>query len=270
MAEDKKTLGAEIPKLDESYIEDLKPLPEKIDGIDIKQTLSYYVNVITKYVRGKATLEDLNELGDNMVIREYVPMKEKFRLIATAIFQMNSESDDMAETMMLVREKNLFFDVLLTSYCGIYCENQNLKTYATYDLLYPVLGKYILQFCGEDYKIIRSMIEGSLNIYRMKELNNILESVDYTELRKAAKANEELLKKFYEEKEALDKLKELFLATDDNARKIVDMAKNESVIEAGEKLMGKEKDDKKDEVKEEKVVEEKPKKKAGRPKKNKE
>lgn len=265
MAEEKKTLGAEIPKLDESYIEDLKPLPEKIDGIDIKQTLSYYVNVITKYVRGKATLEDLNELGDNMVIREYIPMKEKFRLVATAIFQMNSESDDMAETMMLVREKNLFFDILLTSYCGIYCENQDLKTYATYDLLYPVLGKYILQFCGEDYKTIRSMIEGSLNIYRMKELNNILESVDYTELKKAAKANEELLRKFYEEKEALDKLKELFLATDDNARKIVDMAKNESVIEAGEKLMGKT-----EEKKEEPKTEEKPKKKAGRPKKNKE
>ena len=27
--EDKKTLGTDIPKLDESYLEDMKPLPEK-------------------------------------------------------------------------------------------------------------------------------------------------------------------------------------------------------------------------------------------------
>ncbi len=34
--EDKKTLGNDIPKIDESYLEDMKPLPETIDGVDIK------------------------------------------------------------------------------------------------------------------------------------------------------------------------------------------------------------------------------------------
>lgn len=263
--EDKKTLGTDIPNLDESYLEDMKPLPETIDGVDIKQTLSYYVNVVTKFIRGKATVDDLNELGNQMTIREYIPMKEKYRLIAMTIFKMNSESDDMAETAVIAKEKNLFFDVLLTAYCGINCENQDLKTYATYDLLYPILSKYILQFCGDDYKKLVEMFDSSLNIYRMKELTELMESVDYEEIKKATKANEEMLKKFYEEKEALEKLKELFVATDDNARKVVDYAKNEAIIEAGKKLVGE---------KEEKVVkpveEVKPKKKAGRPKKVKE
>lgn len=263
--EDKKTLGTDIPKLDESYLEDMKPLPETIDGVDIKQTLSYYVNVVTKFIRGKATVDDLNELGNQMTIREYIPMKEKYRLIAMTIFKMNSESDDMAETAVIAKEKNLFFDVLLTAYCGINCENQDLKTYATYDLLYPILSKYILQFCGDDYKKLVEMLDSSLNIYHMKELTELMESVDYEEIKKATKANEEMLKKFYEEKEALKKLKELFVATDDNARKVVDYAKNEAIVEAGKKLAGE---------KEEKVVkpveEVKPKKKAGRPKKVKE
>ena len=263
--EDKKTLGTDIPKLDESYLEDMKPLPETIDGVDIKQTLSYYVNVVTKFIRGKATLDDLNELGNQMTIREYIPMKEKYRLIATIIFKMDTETDDMAETVVIAKEKNLFFDVLLTAYCGINCENQDLKTYATYDLLYPILSKYVLQFCGEDYKKLVEMLDSSLNIYRMKELNEILGSVDYAEIKKVTQENEALLKKFYQEKEALEKLKELFVATDDNARKVVDYAKNEAVIEAGKKMAGE---------KEEKVkgsVEEiKPKKKADRPKKVKE
>ena len=263
--EDKKTLGTDIPKLDESYLEDMKPLPETIDGVDIKQTLSYYVNVVTKFIRGKATVDDLNELGNQMTIREYIPMKEKYRLIAMTIFKMNSESDDMAETAVIAKEKNLFFDVLLTAYCGINCENQDLKTYATYDLLYPILSKYILQFCGDDYKKLVEMLDSSLNIYHMKELTELMESVDYEEIKKATKANEEMLKKFYEEKEALEKLKELFVATDDNARKVVDYAKNEAIVKAGKKLAGE---------KEEKVVkpveEVKPKKKAGRPKKVKE
>lgn len=263
--EDKKTLGTDVPKLDESYLEDMKPLPETIDGVDIKQTLSYYVNVVTKFIRGKATVDDLNELGNQMTIREYIPMKEKYRLIAMTIFKMNSESDDMAETAVIAKEKNLFFDVLLTAYCGINCENQDLKTYATYDLLYPILFKYVLQFCGDDYNKLVEMLDSSLNIYRMKELSELMESVDYEEIKKATKANEEMLKKFYEEKEALEKLKELFVATDDNARKVVDYAKNEAIIEAGKKLVGE---------KEEKVVkpveEVKPKKKAGRPKKVKE
>ncbi len=263
--EDKKTLGTDIPKLDESYLEDMKPLPETIDGVDIKQTLSYYVNIVTKFIRGKATVDDLNELGNQMTIREYIPMKEKYRLIAMTIFKMNSESDDMAETAVIAKEKNLFFDVLLTAYCGINCENQDLKTYATYDLLYPILSKYILQFCGDDYNKLVEMLDSSLNIYRMKELTELMESVDYEEIKKATKANEEMLKKFYEEKEALEKLKELFVATDDNARKVVDYAKNEAIVKAGKKLAGE---------KEEKVVkpveEVKPKKKAGRPKKVKE
>lgn len=263
--EDKKTLGTDIPKLDESYLEDMKPLPETIDGVDIKQTLSYYVNVVTKFIRGKATVDDLNELGNQMTIREYIPMKEKFRLIAMIVFKMNNESDDMAETAVIAKEKNLFFDVLLTAYCGINCENQDLKTYATYDLLYPVLSKYVLQFCGEDYNKLVEMLDSSLNIYHMKELTELMESVDYEEIKKATKANEELLKKFYEEKEALEKLKEILLATDDNARKVVDYAKNKAVVEAGKKLAGE---------KEEKVIksveEVKPKKKAGRPKKVKE
>lgn len=263
--EDKKTLGNEVPNLDESYLEDIKTPSETIDGVDVKNTLSYYVNMITKFVRGKATIEELDELGNEMIIREYIPMKEKYRLIATIIFKMDAETDDMAETVVIAKEKNLFFDVLLTAYCGINCENQDLKTYATYDLLYPVLSKYILQFCGEDYKKLVEMLDSSLNIYRMKELTELMESVDYEEIKKATKANEELLKKFYEEKEALEKLKEILLATDDNARKVVDYAKNKAVVEAGKKLAGE---------KEEKVVksveEVKPKKKAGRPKKVKE
>lgn len=263
--EDKKTLGIDVPNLDESYLEDMKPLPETIDGVDIKQTLSYYVNVVTKFIRGKATVDDLNELGNQMTIREYIPMKEKYRLIAMTIFKMNSESDDMAETAVIAKEKNLFFDVLLTAYCGINCENQDLKTYATYDLLYPILSKYVLQFCGDDYKKLVEMLDSSLNIYRMKELTELMESVDYEEIKKATKANEEMLKKFYEEKEALEKLKELFVATDDNARKVVDYAKNEAIIEAGKKMSGE-----KEEKAVEPVEEVKPKKKAGRPKKVKE
>ena len=263
--EDKKTLGTDIPKLDESYLEDMKPLPETIDGVDIKQTLSYYVNVVTKFIRGKATLDDLNELGNQMTIREYIPMKEKYRLIATIIFKMDTEADDMAETVVIAKEKNLFFDVLLTAYCGINCENQDLKTYATYDLLYPILSKYVLQFCGEDYKKLVEMLDSSLNIYRMKELNEILGSVDYAEIKKVTQENEALLKKFYQEKDALEKLKELFVATDDNARKVVDYAKNEAVIEAGKKIANE-----KEEKSVESVEEVKPKKKAGRPKKVKE
>ena len=263
--EDKKTLGNEVPNLDESYLEDIKPIPETIDGVDVKNTLSYYVNMITKFVRGKATIEEFDELGNEMIIREYIPMKEKYRLIATIIFKMDTEADDMAETVVIAKEKNLFFDVLLTAYCGINCENQDLKTYATYDLLYPVLSKYVLQFCGEDYKKLVEMLDSSLNIYRMKELNEILGSIDYAEIKKVTQENEALLKKFYQEKEALEKLKELFVATDDNARKVVDYAKNEAVIEAGKKMAG-EKEDKPVEP----VEEVKPKKKVGRPKKIKE
>ena len=65
--------------------------------------------------------------------------------------------------------------------------------------------------------------------------------------------------------EYLEKLKELFVATDDNARKVVDYAKNEAVIEAGKKMAGE-----KEEKSVESVEEVKPKKKAGRPKKVKE
>ena len=57
--EDKKTLGNEVPNFDESYLEDIKTPQETIDGVDVKNTLSYYVNMITKFVRGKSNVEEL-------------------------------------------------------------------------------------------------------------------------------------------------------------------------------------------------------------------
>ena len=101
--------------------------------------LAELVNVASRFVQGKSSVEELDELGNRMTIRNYIPILDKMRLIMAIIFKFNAEDVEMHEIRVINMERELFFDVLLGGYALIDVNDPDLRTYQSYDLLYPHL-----------------------------------------------------------------------------------------------------------------------------------
>ena len=164
----------------ESNNEEKDKTPEQIK-------LAELVNVASRFVQGKTSVEELDELGNRMTIRNYIPILDKMRLIMAIIFKFNAENVEMHEIRVINMERELFFDVLLGGYALIDVNDPDLRTYQSYDLLYPLFANFILQYCKDDYNKIIKMIEDSLNIYAMQDLDSLFYNVDYKALKETAK-----------------------------------------------------------------------------------
>lgn len=106
--------------------------------------LAELVNVASRFVQGKSSVEELDELGNRMTIRNYIPILDKMRLIMAIIFKFNAEDVEMHEIRVINMERELFFDVLLGGYALIDVNDPDLRTYQSYDLLYPLFANFIL------------------------------------------------------------------------------------------------------------------------------
>ena len=152
---------------------------EKVEKI----TLEELIYNASKIISGKIKQEDLNAFGNKLTIRTYLPILDKMRAMMTLIFDMNNQDVEMEEIRVVSLRKNMFFNVLLAEYAMIDVSNKDLQTYQTYDLLYPIFAPFILQYCEKDYNEMKEMIQESLNIYAMKDLDSLLSNINYQALK---------------------------------------------------------------------------------------
>lgn len=196
--------------------------------------LAELVNIASRFVQGKTSVEELDELGNRMTIRNYIPILDKMRFIMAIIFKFNAEDVEMHEIRVINMERELFFDVLLGGYALIDVNDPDLRTYQSYDLLYPLFTNFILQYCKDDYNKIVKMIEDSLNIYAMQDLDSLFNNVDYKALKETAKQHEELLKSFEKNKKLVADLRKIYEAENPNGVKVLDAVSETIQREANE------------------------------------
>ena len=196
--------------------------------------LAELVNIASRFVQGKTPVEELDELGNRMTIRNYIPILDKMRLIMAIIFKFNAEDVEMHEIRVINMERELFFDVLLGGYALIDVNDPDLRTYQSYDLLYPLFANFILQYCKDDYSKIVKMIEDSLNIYAMQDLDSLFNNVDYKALKETAKQHEELLKSFEKNKKLVADLRKIYEAENPDGVKVLDAVSETIQREANE------------------------------------
>lgn len=214
--------------------ENTNPENETENKIPEQIKLAELVNVASRFVQGKTSVEELDELGNKMTIRNYIPILDKMRLIMAIIFKFNAEDVEMHEIRVINMERELFFDVLLGGYALIDVNDPDLRTYQSYDLLYPLFANFILQYCKDDYNKITKMIEDSLNIYAMQDLDSLFNNVDYKALKETAKQHEELLKSFEKNKKLVADLRKIYEAENPNGVKVLDAVSETIQREANE------------------------------------
>ena len=211
----------------ESNNEEKDKTPEQIK-------LAELVNVASRFAQGKTSVEELDELGNRMTIRNYIPILDKMRLIMAIIFKFNAEDVEMHEIRVINMERELFFDVLLGGYALIDVNDPDLRTYESYDLLYPLFANFILQYCKDDYNKIVKMIEDSLNIYAVQDLDSLFNNVNYKALKETAKQHEELLKSFEKNKKLVADLRKIYEAENPDGVKVLDAVSETIQREANE------------------------------------
>ena len=207
---------------------------EEKDKTPEQINLAELVNIASRFVQGKTSVEELDELGNRMTIRNYIPILDKMRLVMAIIFKFNAEDVEMHEIRVINMERELFFDVLLGGYALIDVNDPDLRTYQSYDLLYPLFANFILQYCKDDYNKIVKMIEDSLNIYAMQDLDSLFNNVDYKALKETAKQHEELLKSFEKNKKLVADLRKIYEAENPNGVKVLDAVSETIQREANE------------------------------------
>ena len=212
--------------------EELERAREKLKNKDRKINLAELVNSTVDFIRGDITADEFAKVGDKIVIRDYIPILDKYRIMAKLIFNMNQNTMEQEELMIVGLEKDLFFEVLLGEYALVDVSDDGLQTYYNYDLLYPIFMPYILQYCYADYQKLVDMINKSLDLAHIKELSKILDSVDYNELKQRTKENRELMESLEKNKELVANLKEILKTTNPMSEAIIEGVKGMALDEA--------------------------------------
>ena len=178
-----------------------------------KLTLAYLINETYKFVRNEISLEEFNNLGEQIDVLGYIPILSKMRIVMSFIYDIQHLDSEVHELNILEIQKKLFFEVLLKEYASIDISDDTLVNYSSYDLLYPLFYPYIIQYCGADYNVIVKMIDDSLNLYNLQELVELLNSADYSKIEEQAKTMRKLINTLNADKGLISDIKDIVVTT---------------------------------------------------------
>ena len=199
-----------------------KDTESEFKDVGKSMTLSKKEKKVTEYQEGKISLEDLDELGKEISIRAYLPLIDKMTCVLALVSGMQYSTAETYEVKIVEMYKEMFFSVLLGKYGMIDVSDRTLYTYSNYDLLYPIIGKFLLAYCKDDYEMIEKMIKDSMNYYGLTSITDAVGAIDMEELKKNTDSNEKFIKGLEQNKDLIHDLKEIMVFNDSTTKKFVD------------------------------------------------
>ena len=208
-----------------------------------KKNLKEVIAKIKEFVEGQISEKEIDEFGNSLNIRAYIPLMDKLRLAITIVSKQEYYNYEVLEIKMAEFYKDLFFDVLLKNYAMIEVDDEDC-TYENYDLLYPVLGTWLLSYCGNDYNIVKEMIQDSMNLYNIKAINDSVGSISDEGIEKLIQENKNFMKTLEENKPVIEDLKDIMIGTDKNTKLAIESIRKEANKIAKERMKEKQKNTK--------------------------
>ena len=188
-------------------------------------SLEELLSLVKQSQKNSKKYSELLDQFDKIIIRGYIPILVKTTLVLSLIIKKNIDVSEYQELRVANLYKDLFFTVLLGGYTNIDVSDEKLHTFDNYDILYPTLGVYLLQFCEDDYKLVIEMLKDSMNFYNIKEIADTISFVDFNKTEESIKSNIELINLIKENENTVDKLLEISKLNSPFTTKLVENVK---------------------------------------------
>jgi len=189
-------------------------------------SLNEVLEIGNRYKNGDMTYDELKAWGDTILIRTYMPIREKIERITKILFD-ETYSEDIIERFLELEINKFWF--LLVGYTDIQIDEEtDLLTEDNYNLAFGLLGDWLLNFVKLDYDRSMELFDSIYNYLNVEDLRQSFNNLAGTDFSKMMESNQSLLEFFSQDREGMDKL--LKLATLNQSRDLEIWNKLESIL----------------------------------------
>lgn len=169
--------------------------------------LEEVIDICQKFINGEISHQELQEWGNTVQIRFYMPMAEKTLCLDKILDDMTYSNDKHLKIGQL--EMNKFWYILL-EYTNIdITEKEDLLTLDNYDLIYPVIGFWLKDLVCKDYDIVIDMLNQSINYSNVLDIISTAEEIsENNDYKKLIKIDKEILD-IFKDKEKLSAISDI-------------------------------------------------------------
>lgn len=198
---------------------------EKIEDSNI--SLEEVIEICTNFTLGLVTVEELNEWCKKVYIKPYMPILDKMSILSALAYDEVYLGTYSCELKTIELEVKKFFKVLIKGYTNIEIteQNEDLCSFENFDILYPMLEKWFLTYCEQDYKKLEKMIDDNFNFNFMQNFMSVVENIDSDVISESIKTNKELIETISKNKKMVSDLSNIITMNDPMTKTVADEVK---------------------------------------------
>ena len=173
-------------------------------------TLEDVLNICVKYLDRQIDQNELQKwFSEHIVIHLYLPIETKFLLINQILYNEKFYSIDDSSLQAIELETKKFWIIAL-SYTNIQTnEYEELENFNTYDIMFAVMGDWLLSRIKLDYERTVGILENTININNINNLIETLGNLDTAKLNEYTAEIQKQLQYFQNNKEQLKDLTDI-------------------------------------------------------------
>ena len=173
-------------------------------------TLEDVLNICVKYLDRQIDQNELQKwFSEHIVIHLYLPIETKFLLINQILYNEKFYSIDDSSLQAIELETKKFWIIAL-SYTNIQTnEYEELENFNTYDIMFAVMGDWLLSQIKLDYERTVDILENTININNINNLIETLGNLDTAKLNEYTAEIQKQLQYFQNNKEQLKDLTDI-------------------------------------------------------------
>lgn len=173
-------------------------------------TLEDVLNICVKYLDRQIDQNELQKwFSEHIVIHLYLPIETKFLLINQILYNEKFYSIDDSSLQAIELETKKFWIIAL-SYTNIQTNGyEELENFNTYDIMFAVMGDWLLSQIKLDYERTVGILENTININNINNLIETLGNLDITKLNEYTAEIQKQLQYFQNNKEQLKDLTDI-------------------------------------------------------------
>ena len=137
----------------------------------------------------KITQEEFEEWCDRIYFKTYIPIEDKIEVLNEIIFE--EEFSDDLNLKVLQLELYKFYKILIEKYTNISVKRKDM-TIENYNIVYSLLGNWILTICGIDYQKTMDILKDYMNYNNISLLINTANVINNTSFDEYMKDQKEM------------------------------------------------------------------------------